>query len=188
MAPTDYVKQGLEFIMSQANPTDVEATRYAESYIIYGDQSRAWRAAFPKAKAKPESVHSKASVMHKHVKVQSRIKELQALSKKQSEDEFELSVGRIKQMLTSAAMKGLKNKLDQQGNQVPVSIPGTVSALAEINKMDGNHAPTKHAHGGSSDMPPIETVNHDLSDTERSARIAAILNRGRDRRAGQTDK
>ena len=174
--------------MSQQKPTLAEATKYAESYILYGDQTRAFRAAFPDTKAKPESVNQKASAFHKIVNVQSRINELQAGLKKQTEEEFNLSVSQIKNMLTAAATQGLKHKIDQQGNSVPVSLPGVVSALSEINKMDGNHAPSKHAHGGDPNMPPIETMNYDLSDTERSARIAAILDRGRARATGQPDK
>ena len=135
--------------MSQANPTLVEATKYAENYILYGDQTKAFRVAFPMSKTKPEHAHTKASLMHKTTQVQQRIKELQSGLKKQTEEEFNLSVSKIKQMLTTAAAKGLKNKTDAQGNQVPISISGAVSAISEINKMDGNHAATKTDHTSS---------------------------------------
>lgn len=146
--------------MSQQNPTLAEATKYAESYILYGDQTRAFRAAFPDTKAKPESVNQKASAFHKIVNVQSRIKELQSNLKKQTEEEFNLSVGQIKKMLTAAATKGLKNKIDMYGNEVPISIPGAVSALSEINKMDGNHAAARidntSSDGTMSPKPAID--------------------------------
>lgn len=64
--------------MSQANPTDIECTKYAENYVLYGDQSRAFRAAFPDSKATPESINVKAVEFHKIVKVQLRIAELHA--------------------------------------------------------------------------------------------------------------
>lgn len=129
--------------MSQQNPTDAEATKYAESYILYGDQSKAFRAAFPKAKAKPETVYVKASNLHKHDKIQVRIGELRKRMKDQSEEEFDLTASKIKMLLAKAASMGMKTKLDAQGNKVPVSLSGAVSAINEINKMDGNHAPTR---------------------------------------------
>ena len=96
--------------MSQSNPTRPEATRYAESYILYGDQSKAWRAAFPQSKANPKVVNEKASCFHKIEKVQERIQELQKISKIQSEEEFGLSVGELKKMLATAAARGLAHK------------------------------------------------------------------------------
>jgi len=156
--------------VSQANPTLVEATTYAENYIIYGEQTQAWRAAFPNSKAGQKAAHEKASVFHKIGKVQKRIEELRNIAKKQSEEEFSLTAGKIKQMLTTAAAKGLRDKVDQQGNKVPVSIPGAVSALSEINKMDGNHAPTKLGIGGDPDAPPVQTS--DLTDEQLQAELA----------------
>lgn len=129
--------------MSQGRPTIAEATAYAEEYILHGDQAKAFRAAFPKSKGKPKTINSKASRIHKTDNIQARIKELQKVLKIQSEEEFSLSVSNIKQMLATAAAKGLKNRTDAQGNSVPVSIAGAVSALTEINRMDGNHAPAK---------------------------------------------
>lgn len=145
--------------MSQQNPTIKEATAYAESFILHGDMSKAFRAAFPKSTASSKSINEKASKLHKLTKIQSRIEELREITKKQSEDEFSLSVGRIKQMLALAASKGLKDKIDAQGNKVPVSIPGAVSALSEISKIDGNHAAIRLALGGDPDAPPISVDN-----------------------------
>lgn len=125
--------------MSQSNLTDAEATKYAENYILYGDQTRAFRAAFPDSKAKAETLNQQAVHAHKQPKVCQRIDELRAISKKQSDEEFSLSVGEIKRLLAMAAKSGLNQKIDAQGNKVSHSIAGAVSALAEINKMDGNH-------------------------------------------------
>jgi hypothetical protein len=130
--------------MSQANPSDAEIDAYAKSWVsVKNCQSTAWRAAFPDSKAAPETVHARASLMHKQHKVQIRIAEYQKLSREQSEEEFAVSVADIKKRLLEAADLGAKIKKDAQGNSVPHSIQGLVSALAEINKMDGNHAATK---------------------------------------------
>lgn len=129
--------------MSQANPTKVQTNKYAENWVLYGDQSRAWRIAFPKSKCKPESVNVKASMLHKNVNIQLRIEELQKTLQNQSEEEFSLSVSKLKKLLATAISKGLKDRFDAQGNKVAASIPGAVSAINEINKMDGNHAAVK---------------------------------------------
>ena len=129
--------------MSQSNPTDIQANAYAESYVLYGDQSRAWRVAYPTSKCKPENIHSKASNFHKLIKVQTRITELRSKLTKQTEEEFNITVSDLKKMLVMAAQGGLKQRTDAQQNKVPVSISGAVAAISEINRMDGNHAPTK---------------------------------------------
>ena len=141
--------------MSQGRPTLSEATKYAESWILGGNQSKAWRHTFPKSRARQKVVHEKASGFHKCKKVQERIAQLQELLKTQSELEFGLTVRDIKERLAKAADMGLGTKLDAQGNKIAISIPGAVSALSEINKMDGNHAPTRLAHGGDPDAPPV---------------------------------
>lgn len=129
--------------MSQANPTDFQTNAYAENYVLYGDQSRAWRLAFPTSKCKEEVVHINASRLHKIAKVQLRITEINSTLKKQSEEEFSITVSDLKKMLVLAAQGGLKPKIDAQQNKVPNNIAGAVSAISEINRMDGNCAPTK---------------------------------------------
>ena len=62
--------------MSQSNPTEFEITKYAESYVIYGNQSKAFRAAFPETKASKSVVNQKASRFQTLDKVQARISEL----------------------------------------------------------------------------------------------------------------
>ena len=132
--------------MSQTNPTSFQINAYAESYVLYGDQSRAWRVTFSDSKAKPDSVNQRASKFHSIVKVQSRIEGIRQRLSKQSEVEFDISVSDLKRMLVIAAQGGLKKKVDAQKNEVLNNIAGAVSAIAEINRMDGNHN-------------PIETIN-----------------------------
>lgn len=129
--------------MSQSKPTDIQTNTYAENYVLYGDQSRAWRVTFSDSKCKPESIHARASKMHGISKVQLRIKELRSKLLKQTEEEFSITVSDLKKMLVMAAQGGLKMKIDAQGNKIPIAITGAVAAISEINRMDGNHAPTK---------------------------------------------
>ncbi len=76
--------------MSQANPTDAETDAYAGHYVLHGDQSKAFRVAFPDSKAKPEAIHAKASAFHKINKVQLRIDELKAQVREVAEKEFKI--------------------------------------------------------------------------------------------------
>jgi len=143
--------------MSQLSPTNVEANAYAENYVLYGDQTRAWRIAFPDSKAADKAKWENASLFHKIPKVLQRIAEINKMLKKQSEEEFGLTVSEIKKLLATAVKKGLNDRTDKDGNKIghAVSISGAVSALNEMNRMDGNHAPTRLAHGGDPDAPPV---------------------------------
>lgn len=81
--------------MSQSRPTDAEATAYAENYVLYGDQSRAFRIAFPKCSAKPESIHAKASSFHRIEKVRLRIGELNDALKQKAEQRFSVTAEEV---------------------------------------------------------------------------------------------
>ena len=129
--------------MSQANPSEKQCTDYAHNFILNGVKGKAFRAAFPDAKCTEETAHTKGCKLFKLSQIQSRIAQLQAISSQNSEKVFEITVEKIKTMLLSAAEKGLSDKVDQFGNVIPVNISGAVSALSEVNKMDGNHKPFK---------------------------------------------
>lgn len=151
--------------MSQANPTDIQMNAYAESYVLYGDQSRAWRVAYPDSLCKQAHVHTKASLMHGMAKVQQRVKEVRSNLIKASEEEFNITVSDLKKMLVMAAQSGLKLKIDAQGNKIPIAITGTVAAIAEINRMDGNHAAVKQDHLSSDGSMTPKSFN-DFYDKE----------------------
>ena len=68
---------------------------------------------------------------------------------RRTDDEFSLSISRKKQMLVTAAEKGLKDKKDAHGNLVAHNIAGAVAAIAELNRMEGDHAPIKNAFTGA---------------------------------------
>ena len=129
--------------MSQANPSEKQCTDYAQHFILNGVMGDAFRAAFPDAKCKDSGAHEKGCRLFKMDKIKTRISQLQAISSQNSEKVFEITVEKIKTMLLSAAEKGLSDKVDQFGNVIPVNISGAVSALSEVNKMDGNHKPFK---------------------------------------------
>lgn len=134
--------------MSQSNPTDKEAALYAEHFVRYGDKTKAFRNAFPDSKAKPAHQHTKASLFHNLSKVQQRIKEQEAISRQHTNEHYALSVQDIKDKLVQVMEAGLKEKVDAMGNVSAHQLSAVVSAIAELNKMDGNHAPTKKEVSG----------------------------------------
>ena len=148
--------------MSQSNPTAIQTNTYAENYVLYGDQSRAWRVTFPDSKCKPENVNCKASKFHTIVKVLSRIEEIRSKLQKQTEEEFNITVSDLKKMLVEAAQGGLKTRIDAQENKVPNNIAGAVSAITEINRMDGNHHQYKSDEGDKGKAQPL-TINFAVS-------------------------
>ena len=76
--------------MSQSRPTKSEVDTYAGHYVLYGEQSNAWRNAFPKSKAKAEVVHVKASAFHSIAKIQVRIKELEVKVSSRAKERFDM--------------------------------------------------------------------------------------------------
>lgn len=150
--------------MSQSRPTDAEATAYAENYVLYGDQSRAFRVAFPDSKGKAHSIHCKASKLHALVEVQARIKELRLSLKEQAEEKFNLSAEFLQQTLATVIEKGLEDKEDALGNKVPHALPAVVSAVTEVNKMNGNHAAVKSDLTSSDGTMTPKSFNDFYSD------------------------
>lgn len=77
--------------MSQANPTKTEVNKYSESFVLYGDQSKAWRTAYPNSKAVPRVVNINASKLHKHPDIQLRVNELQVIMSNKANDDFDIN-------------------------------------------------------------------------------------------------
>ena len=73
--------------MSFGKPTEVQAIKYAESFVLYGDKTKAIRAAFPESKAAPSSLSVKAVEFHKLVNVQVMINQLHESITGEAEEE-----------------------------------------------------------------------------------------------------
>ncbi len=108
--------------MSQSNPTDHEATRYAESYVLYGNQSRAFRNAFPQCKAKADSVHVKASNMHRIDKVQLRIEELAAQVAQEAADRFQIDAAYVMGRIADIDRMDVADIIASDGTILPVHL------------------------------------------------------------------
>lgn len=106
--------------MSQSRPTDHEATAYAENYVLYGDQSRAFRVAFPKSKAKAKAVHVNASKMHQTTKVQLRIDELRAVIAHEAADSFQIDAHYVMRRIAEIDQMDISDILDADGSVLPI--------------------------------------------------------------------
>ncbi len=75
--------------MSQANPSEKEIEDYSQAWIANGNkQTPAWKAAYPDSKVADKGAQEKASVMHKMIKVQSRILELSNIAAEKAVKRF----------------------------------------------------------------------------------------------------
>ena len=155
--------------MSQRVPTDKEIEDYARAIVLEGaNQSDAWRKAFPQSEANKKTTHRQASKFSMMPNVCTRIEELTASSKAQSEEEFNITSEQKKIWLKKAVTLGLR--LDDQGDDLPDPAPelaaiskpqisAAVAAIAELNRMDGDHAATKTDHTSSDgSMSPVWQV------------------------------
>ena len=106
--------------MSQSRPTDHEATAYAENYVLYGDQSRAFRVAFPNSKGKPESINQKASKYNRIVNVQARVKELGAQVAQEAADSFQIDARYVMQRIAEIDRMDIADILEPDGNVLPI--------------------------------------------------------------------
>ena len=148
--------------MSQGNPTQHEIDVYCAEWILNGgDQSKAWRKAYPNSEMSTENVHTKASVMHKMVKVQSRLAEMQAETAEKDAEEFDVSASELKKILFDTIAEARER---DPATGKPFALGVVPSAIAELNRMNGNHAATKSHH----------TIE-DITPEQRKGRISELL-------------
>ena len=140
--------------MSQKNPTDLEIDRFAEAIVLQGKtKTDAFRAAFPDSKAKPEGAQVAATRMSALAKVRLRIDQLNQQSREEFQKHFGATIEWKTKMLMKAVELGYSFRVDDKGNEIPNGIGAAVSAIAEMNRMSGDHAPSKQEHTGKDGGP-----------------------------------
>ena len=96
--------------MSQGNPSDKEVEDYCQAWMGNGnDQTKAWRIAFPRSKAAPESQHVSASEMHKNTKVQLRILELANISAEIADEVYGITADSLIKDLADIRKRALED-------------------------------------------------------------------------------
>jgi hypothetical protein len=131
--------------MSFGKPTEVQAIKYAESFVLYGDKTKAIRAAFPESKATPPSLSVKAIAFHKLVNVQLMIDLLHKSITGEAEEEALYTARQaIEDLSTAMAMS---KDLEQPSPYIQAVMGKSKIAGLLVDKTDN-----KHSGGGK----PIE--------------------------------
>jgi len=123
--------------MSFGKPTEVQAIKYAESFVLYGDKTKAIRAAFPDSKALPSSLSTKAKHFHKLVQVQSMIDLLHSSITGEAEEDALYSAREAIDDL-SIAMKMSKD-LEQPSPYIAAVMGKSKIAGLLIDRTDNKH-------------------------------------------------
>ena len=111
----------------------------AEHFIVHGVKIDAYRAAYSTENMKDATAHRRANEVFNRSRVQMYVLERQ----KAQAELFDMKVHEIKKLLATTAAKCLQDRFDAQGNRVPIDAKAAISALSEINRMNGNHAPIR---------------------------------------------
>jgi len=150
--------------MSQANPTQHEIDTYCAAWILNGgDQSKAWRKAYPNSTADDKTVWEKAARMHAMSKVQTRLVKMQADQAEKDAVVFDVSAAELKKILFDTIGEG-REKDVVTGK--PFCLGVVSPCVAELNRMNGNHAATKS-----------EVKLTDVTPDKRKSRIKELLDK-----------
>lgn len=125
--------------MSQVNPTDIEADAYARHYVEHGDKTKAFRAAFPNSKAKPQVASVQASRLHDAPKVRLRIEELNAIAREKADKDHGMTVDRLISMSADVYTEGMKKRIEgiERPDGAPTNLAASNQALSNIGRWIG---------------------------------------------------
>jgi len=118
--------------MSQSRPTKSEVDAYAGHYVLYGEQSNAFREAFPKSKSTKASTHTRASKFHSLGEVQSRIGELKEQVRLIAEKDFSIDAAWV--------LKSAKRVFDRCMQDEPVMSQGEPTGEYKFAESGANKA------------------------------------------------
>jgi len=118
--------------MSQSRPTKAEVDTYAGHYVLYGEQSNAWRATFPNSKSNAHTTHTKASKFHALAEVQARIGELKEQVRLLAEKDFKIDAAWV--------LRSAKRVYDRCMQDEPVMVQGEPSGEYKFEAAGANKA------------------------------------------------
>lgn len=158
--------------------------RAVRHYIEHGSKAAAFRHAYAHKGWTKNSIQVNACKLFDNAMVSLWVEFYQD----RMQETFEATVDGITGKLIDAVNLGLQTKTDAQGNKIAHNIAGAVSALAELNKMAGNHAPVKTAFTGA-DGESLDISGAAASLNAKLAKLAAGAKKKRvpkkpDRRRG----
>ena len=145
--------------MSSRRPTDAQVKAYAESLVLTGNQSEAFRAAFPKSKASAKAQAIEGCKFRKlpnvRLAVQALQEEVKAAAATPSK-KFSISFEEKQKYLVSIMVDAKKSGKHGPG----------VSACKLLCEMDGDLAVVRHAIGGDDEAAPVRLSLGDFYNAE----------------------
>ncbi len=113
--------------------------KFCKEFVLNGCESAsdAWRKAHPKSKAKPETVHSKASRMLSLGKVETRIRQLRGKVMEKAEEKFNITVEQRLRWLKEITEAGLGTYADASGATRREGLAASKGAIDTMNNMLG---------------------------------------------------
>lgn len=141
--------------------------KFCKLYLQLGNASEAYRQAYSCVSMSSRSIENEASRLLKNPHIAPRIKELQS----KSEKVFIITAERKKKWLEEVIERSMQAKpvdieLDGDGKVISMKCgfdgPTTIKAITELNKMDGDLAPTKT----KSETTTRVTFNNDYTGQE----------------------
>lgn len=125
---------------------------FAQFYALEGRASPAYRHAYSTANCVAATVASNAQQVLNRVHVQLRIFELQSLK----DDAFKITARKKKMFLLKIIETQLQTVGEEDDQIIRGDLKAAISAISELNKMDGHLAASKKEITGK-DGSPIET-------------------------------
>ncbi|MFT6491137.1 MAG: hypothetical protein ACJAWP_000013 [Porticoccus sp.] len=129
---------------------DAKREKACQAYVLNGgNKSEAFRDAFPHAKKwKDKTVWSRASELFAESEVQGRVAEIQVKAKEIAETKLNITFEQKQRWLKSVIERSLQHEQarDSEGNPMgdfKFNAVAVISAINELNKMDGDHAANK---------------------------------------------
>lgn len=127
--------------------------KFAQHYAIFGRPSQAYRAAYNCENSQPQTIYTHASQLLNNDKVALRIYELQQIAA----EEFKVDVRKKKALLMQIAEGSTQTYVNKDGETVVTGdLKAAIAAIAELNKMEGDHAAQRKEITGKNGAP-IET-------------------------------
>jgi phage terminase small subunit len=137
---------------------------FCREYMMNGgNATQAYKTAYNTENMTDKTINEESCRLKADHKISARIRELQMESK----EEFNISVEQKKRWLQHAIMKGFTEHPDREGNMKPHDVKAAISAIGELNKMDGDLAAQKTETKYSLD---------NFTDEEIAARIRVLMN------------
>ena len=141
----------------------IKQQKFCDAYVLCGNASEAYRQCYTTGKMSQASIKVNASKLRKNTNIALTLEKLREVSKK----EFCVSAEQKRRVLWSLVNSCAE--IDDESNKIknPAAV---ISAITEMNKMDGDLATIKNEHSGD-----LTVTNLIAEISKRNAESRAVL-------------